>query len=96
MQKRSVFVSRRTKIAAAIITLVLPVLLLAYAWFMNHRPALHIKSEWTFRDTLIQNSDVMLAFFFLVLMAQAGANCFLPERGPVVKEAQGAGQVALG
>ena len=44
MQKRSVFVSRRTKMAAAIITLVLPVLLLAYAWFMNHSTALHIKS----------------------------------------------------
>ena len=39
--------------------------LLAYAWFMNHRPALHIKSEWTLQDTLIQNSgsDAVLLVF---------------------------------
>lgn len=88
MQKSGVFVSRRTKMAAAIITLVLPVLLLAYAWFMNHRPALHIKSEWTFRDTLIQNSDVMLAFLFLLVSALPFYLVFDRKRGPDGHRAQ--------
>ena len=74
--------------AAAIITLVLPVLLLAYAWFMNHRPALHIKSEWTFRDTLIQNSDVMLAFLFLLVSALPFYLVFDRKRGPDGHRAQ--------
>lgn len=63
------FVSGRTRFAALVITIVLPVLLAAYAWFMNHRPLLHVKSEWTFRDTLLQNSDIMLAFVFLLVSA---------------------------
>ena len=74
--------------AAAIITLVLPVLLLAYAWFMNHRPALHIKSEWTFRDTLLQNSDVMLAFLFLLVSALPFYLVFDRKRGPDGHRAQ--------
>lgn len=71
-QKRSpdeLFVSGRTRAAALVITIALPALLAAYAWFMNHRPALHVKSEWTIRDTLLQNSDVMLAFVFLLVSA---------------------------
>lgn len=67
--KSRVFVSGRTRMMALMITIVLPTLLLAYAWFMNHRPALHVKSEWTFRDTLLQNSDVALAFLFLAVSA---------------------------
>ena len=55
--------------AALVITIVLPALLIAYAWFMNHRPPLHIKSEWTFQDTLIQNSDLILSFLFLIVSA---------------------------
>lgn len=65
----SLFVSRRTRFAALVITIALPAMLAAYAWFMNHRPPLHVKAEWTFRDTLLQNSDVMLAFLFLVVSA---------------------------
>lgn len=64
-----IFISKRTKSAALIITFVLPLLLMAYGWFMNHRPALHVKSEWTFQDTLIQNSDVFLAAVFLLVSA---------------------------
>lgn len=66
---RDVFVSPGTRKAALVITVVLPVLLGAYAWFMNVRPPLHVKSEWTFRDTLIQNSDLFLSFVFLIVSA---------------------------
>ena len=66
---RDIFVSRGTRRAALVITIVLPALLIAYAWFMNHRPPLHIKSEWTFQDTLIQNSDLILSFLFLIVSA---------------------------
>ena len=64
-----IFVSPGTRKAALVITVVLPALLMAYAWFMNHRPPLHIKSEWTFRDTLIQNSDLLLSLVFLIVSA---------------------------
>ncbi|MDO4262118.1 MAG: ECF transporter S component [Eubacteriales bacterium] len=66
---KEIFVSRGTRHAALVITLALPALLIAYAWFMNHRPPLHVRSEWTFRDTLIQNSDLMLSFVFLLASA---------------------------
>ena len=66
---RDIFVSRGTRRAALVITVVLPVLLAAYAWFMNHRPALHVKAEWTWQDTLIQNSDLLLSFVFLFVSA---------------------------
>lgn len=66
---RDIFVSPGTRRAALVITVVLPVLLAAYAWFMNERPPLHVKSEWTFRDTLIQNSDLFLSFVFLIVSA---------------------------
>ena len=66
---RDFFVSRGTRRAALVITVVLPVLLAAYAWFINHRPALHVKAEWTWQDTLIQNSDLLLSFVFLFVSA---------------------------
>mgnify|MGYP000505598682 CR=1 FL=1 len=66
---RVTFVSPGTRKAALVITVVLPALLMAYAWFMNHRPPLHIKSEWTLQDTLIQNSDLFLSFVFLIVSA---------------------------
>ena len=66
---RDTFVSPGTRKAALVITVVLPALLMAYAWFMNHRPPLHIKSEWTLQDTLIQNSDLFLSFVFLIVSA---------------------------
>ena len=43
------------------------VLLLGYAWFQEYRPALHHWSEWQLTDTLIQNSDKILAVVFLLL-----------------------------
>lgn len=66
---RDLFISRRTRAAAWVITLMLPALLAAYAWFMNHRSALHVQAEWTLRDTLIQNSDLILAVLFLLISA---------------------------
>ena len=39
-----IFVSPGTRKAALVITVVLPALLMAYAWFMNHRPPLPAKS----------------------------------------------------
>lgn len=68
-KKDTVFATGRTRMMAWMITAVLPVLLIAYTWFMNHRPPLHVKSEWTVRDILIQNSDVALAFLFLAVSA---------------------------
>lgn len=61
--------SRRTKRMAGFITLILPLLLFGYSWFMKHRPKLHLKSEWSIVDTLLQNSDVVLACFFLLVSA---------------------------
>lgn len=78
---RDIFVSPGTRKAALVITVMLPALLMAYAWFMNHRPPLHIKSEWTFRDTLIQNSDLLLSFVFLIVSGFALLSCLRPEEG---------------
>lgn len=74
MQKKKVktkriFSSRRTRMMALLVSVVLPVLLVAYNEFMNVRPQLHVKSEWIFVDTLIQNSDFLLAVLFLVVSA---------------------------
>lgn len=54
---------------ALLITTLLPLLLAAYGWFMNERPRLHVKSEWTILDTIIQNSDLFLALLFLAVSA---------------------------
>lgn len=62
-----IFMSKRTKAVAVFITLILPLLLVAYSWFMNHRPQLHLMSERTWIDGLIQNSDLILAFVFLLV-----------------------------
>ena len=43
-----------------LVVLAMPVLLVSYGWFMNHRPALHVKTERTFTDVLIQNSDLSI------------------------------------
>lgn len=66
---RSLFLSTRTKVAALVISILLPALLAAYGWYMGNRPPLHVRSEWTFQDTLIQNSDVLLALVFLAASA---------------------------
>lgn len=67
--KKTLFMSKRTKLMAGLVTLILPLMLLGYSWFMNHRPKLHLKADWTWIDTLIQNSDVVLAFIFLLVSA---------------------------
>ena len=43
-----------------LVVLAMPVLLVSYGWFMNHRPALHVQAEWTLTDALIQNSDLSI------------------------------------
>lgn len=67
--KKTLFMSKRTKLMAGFVTLILPLMLFGYSWFMNHRPKLHLKADWTWIDTLIQNSDVVLAFIFLLVSA---------------------------
>ena len=58
---------KRSRIAAWGITFLLPLLLVFYNWFMEHRPRLHDPKEWNLQDTLIQNSDLLMAAVFLVL-----------------------------
>lgn len=67
MKRRKITYSRRSLLTALLVFLLLCCLLIAYTWFMNHRPALHVRSEWSFTDTLIQNSDLLLAFIFLIV-----------------------------
>lgn len=64
---KKLFISKRTKIMAVFVTLILPVLLILYSWFMNHRPQLHFNADKTWIDGLIQNSDIILAFVFLIV-----------------------------
>ncbi len=58
---------RKAGVTAGLICMLLFVLLIAFSWAAEYRPALHIKSEWTWTDTLIQNSDMILAVVFLLL-----------------------------
>lgn len=72
MQKKShitkkLFISKRTKMMAVFVTLILPVFLIFYTCFMNDRPQLHFNADKTWIDVLIQNSDVLLAFVFLII-----------------------------
>lgn len=54
---------------AWMVCIILPTLLAVYSWFMDQRPALHVKEEWSFIDSLIQNSDLILAVVFLLVSA---------------------------
>ena len=65
--KKQIFTGWRSRAAALMTGVLLPGLLMAYTWFMNHRPRLHVRSEWSLVDTLIQNSDLFLAFVFLLI-----------------------------
>lgn len=67
--RKQIFINKRTRRMTWMICIVLPVFLVAYSWFMNHRPKLNVQSEWTLADTLIQNSDLILAVLFLLLSA---------------------------
>lgn len=65
--KKQIFTGWRSRAAALMTGVLLPGLLMAYTWFMNHRPRLHVRSEWSLVDTLIQNSDLFLAIVFLLI-----------------------------
>ncbi len=67
--KKQLFINKRTFFMTWIVCVILPVFLVAYSWFMNHRPKLNVQSEWTLLDTLIQNSDLIIAMLFLILSA---------------------------
>lgn len=67
--QKQIFISKRTRTMAWMVCIILPIFLVAYSWFMNHRPKLHVQSEWTLIDTLIQNSDLIIAVVFLLLSA---------------------------
>ena len=64
---KKIFVNRKSRIAAVIISVVIPVMLICYTIWLTLRPSLNVKSEWTFTDTLIQNSDVLLSIVFLIV-----------------------------
>ncbi len=67
MRRKNITCSRRRLRAALLVFLLLACLLTAYTWFLNHRPGLHLRAEWSFTDTLIQNSDLLLALVFLLV-----------------------------
>ena len=69
INRKNIFISKRTAMMAWMVCIILPLLLAAYSWFMNHRPGLNVKAEWTLIDTLIQNSDLIIAIVFLLVSA---------------------------
>ena len=66
-KKKRIFLNKKSCIALCLICVCLFLLLIGYSWFQENRPTLHLWSEWTFVDTLIQNSDMILAVVFLIL-----------------------------
>lgn len=69
LEINKIFTSKRTYRMTWMVCIILPVFLAAYSWFMNHRPKLNVQSEWTLLDTIIQNSDLIIAVMFLLLSA---------------------------
>lgn len=67
VRKHHVFSSKKGCVAVCLICVVLFVLLMGYTWFQEHRPALHLRGNWTILDVLLQNSDMILAAVFLLL-----------------------------
>ena len=67
VKKQRVFSGKRGCFATCLICIILFICLVGYSWMQEYRPALHIKSEWTIVDTMIQNSDMILAVVFLLL-----------------------------
>ena len=63
------FVSKRTKAAAIVIAFVLPPLMLGFAYFHAHRPAVHVAGERTVWDYIVMNSDILLGLIFLAACA---------------------------
>lgn len=58
---------RKRRRIVYLLTVILLLLLFGYSWFQEKRPALHIKSEWTMLDSVVQNSDMILAVLFLLV-----------------------------
>ena len=69
IRKSKAFVSKRTRTMALLISIVLPCLLLAFSYFMNARPMLNTKDEWSILDFFVQNADLIFAVVFLAVSA---------------------------
>ena len=63
------FMAKRTKAAAIVIAFVLPPLMLGFAYFHAHRPAVHVAGERTVWDYIVMNSDILLGLIFLAACA---------------------------
>ena len=63
------FVSRRTKAAAWVVLIVLPVMMVAFIYYHTHRPTVHVVGERTFWDYIILNSDLLIGLLFLIISA---------------------------
>ena len=61
------FVSRRTRAAAWVILLALPVLMVGFAYFHSHRPTVNTVGNRTFWDYIILNSDLLIGLVFLLV-----------------------------
>ena len=61
------FVSRRTRAAAWVILLVLPVLMVGFVYFHSHRPTVNTVGNRTFWDYIILNSDLLIGLVFLLV-----------------------------
>ncbi|MBR3000297.1 MAG: hypothetical protein IKF39_04795, partial [Oscillospiraceae bacterium] len=72
MQKNvvsKIFASRRTKAAAWVVLIVLPILMVAFIYYHTHRPTVHVVGERTFWDYIILNSDLLIGLVFLIISA---------------------------
>jgi len=63
------FVSRRTRAAVWVITIVLPFLMVAFGYYHSHRPTVNVVGERTWVDYLILNSDILIGLVFLAASA---------------------------
>lgn len=66
---RRIFANRRTKSAAAVTAIVMPVLLTAYSWFERNRPPILYGVKYTIADYLMMNSDILTGLLLLVVSA---------------------------
>ena len=63
------FVSRRTKAAAWVVLIALPIMMVAFIYYHTHRPTVHVVGERTFWDYIILNSDLLIGLLFLIVSA---------------------------
>ena len=64
-----IFANRRTRAAAWVTLIALPVLMVAFVFYHTHRPTVHVVGERTFWDYIILNSDLLIGFLFLIVSA---------------------------